>query len=82
MSDSSKTPCYLRIEKGQLPPAGAFWSITMYDGKTQHLMANSLDRYLLNSTMLTSFKFAEDGSLTIRVQKAKTQDVDDVTPKQ
>lgn len=62
--DASKTPYFLRFDKGQLPPASAFWSITMYDGKTKHLVANSLDRYLLNSTMLKSFKFADDGSLT------------------
>jgi hypothetical protein len=67
--DASKTKHGLRFEKGQLPPASAFWSITMYDGKTKHLVANSLDRYLLNSTMLKSFKFADDGSLTVSVQK-------------
>jgi hypothetical protein len=67
--DASKTPYLLRFEEGQLPPASAFWSITMYDGKTKHLVANSLDRYLLNSTMLKSFKFADDGSLTISVHK-------------
>ena len=67
--DASKTRYVLRFEKGQLPPASAFWSITMYDGKTKHLVANSLDRYLLNSTMLDSFTFADDGSLSIMVQK-------------
>jgi hypothetical protein len=59
----------LRFEKGQLPPAGAFWSFTMYDGKTQLLVANPLNRYLLNSTMLNSFKYGDDGSLTFYVQK-------------
>ena len=32
-------------------------------------MANPLRRYLLNSTMLDSFKYADDGSLTIYVSK-------------
>jgi hypothetical protein len=41
----------------------------MYDGKTQYLVANPLKRYLLNSTMLKSFKYGNDGSLTIDVQK-------------
>ncbi len=64
------TNCYeLRFEKGQLPPADAFWSLTMYDGKSQLLVANPLKRYLLNSTMLDSFKYADDGSLTIYVSK-------------
>lgn len=67
--DASKHRYVLRFEKGQLPPAGAFWSITMYDGQTQLLVANPLKRYLLSSTMLDSFKFGEDGSLTLYVQK-------------
>ena len=58
----------LRFEKGQLPPAGAFWSFTMYDGKTQLLVANPLNRYLVNSTMLKSFKYGDDGSLTFYIQ--------------
>jgi hypothetical protein len=41
----------------------------MYDGKTQFLVANPLKRYLLNSTMLKSFKYGADGSLTLYVQK-------------
>jgi hypothetical protein len=41
----------------------------MYDGKTQLLVANPLKRYLLNSTMLKSFKYGTDGSLTLYVQK-------------
>jgi hypothetical protein len=41
----------------------------MYDGKTQALVANPLQRYLVNSTMLGSLQRADDGSLTIYVQK-------------
>ena len=67
--DASKTAYAMMFPKGQLPPAKAFWSITMYDGKTQFLVANPLKRYLLNSTMLKSFKYGSDGSLTIYVQK-------------
>jgi hypothetical protein len=67
--DASKDSYTLLFPKGQLPPAKAFWSVTMYDGKTQFLVANSLKRYLLNSTMLKSFKYGSDGSLTIYVQK-------------
>jgi hypothetical protein len=62
--------CYtLRFENNQLPPANAFWSITMYDGKTQLLVQNPLQRYVLNSTMLETFKFDKDGSLTLYIQK-------------
>jgi hypothetical protein len=67
--DASQKGYTLLFPKGQLPPAKAFWSITMYDGKTQFLVANRLKRYLLNSTMLKSFKYGGDGSLMIYVQK-------------
>jgi hypothetical protein len=67
--DAAKHRYELRFDKGQLPPAVAFWSLTMYDGKSQLLVANPLKRYLVNSTMLDSFKYAEDGSLTIFVSK-------------
>jgi hypothetical protein len=67
--DGAKQAYILHFEQGQLPPAGAFWSFTMYDGPTQFLVANPLNRYLLNSTMLDSFQYGPDGSLTFYVQK-------------
>jgi hypothetical protein len=39
------------------------------DGKTQLLVANSLNRYLLNSTTLNTDKRGEDGSITFYIQK-------------
>jgi hypothetical protein len=68
-ADASKHDYTLRFAKGQLPPARAFWSLTMYDGKTQLLVANPLKRYLLNSTTLQSYRYEDDGSLTLYVQK-------------
>ena len=47
----------------------AFWSVTMYDGKTQLLIENPINRYLINSPMLPSMKKNADGSLTIYIQK-------------
>jgi hypothetical protein len=41
----------------------------MYDGKTQLLIDNPLNRYLLNSPMMDDFVMNEDGSLTLYVQK-------------
>ena len=35
-----------------MPPVNAFWSVTMYDGKTQLLIENPINRYLINSPML------------------------------
>jgi hypothetical protein len=65
--DASKSNYELHFGKGDLPPNKAFWSLTMYDGKTQLLVANPLKRYLLNSTMLKSYKYGADGSLTLYV---------------
>jgi hypothetical protein len=67
--DASQGRYTLRFENNQLPPTDAFWSITLYDGKTQFLVQNPLQRYVLNSPMLETFKFGEDGSLTLSVQK-------------
>lgn len=59
----------LTFEKGQLPPVKAFWSLSMYDGKTQLFIDNDLDRYLLNSNDLEYFVLNRDGSLTLYIQK-------------
>ena len=67
--DASKSNYTITFKKGEFPPVSAFWSITMYDGKTQLLIDNPLNRYLLNSPMMDSFVMGEDGSLTIYIQK-------------
>jgi len=59
----------LTFPKGKFPPVKAFWSLTMYDGKTQLLVDNPLDRYLLNSPMMDQFSLNEDGSLTLVIQR-------------
>jgi hypothetical protein len=60
----------LTFPAGDLPPVNAFWSVTMYDGKTQLLIKNPIDRYLINSPMLPDLKKNPDGSLTIYIQHA------------
>jgi len=67
--DASKNNYILRFDKGAIPEYHAFWSLTMYDGKTQLLVANPIHRYLLNSTTLKSYKYGPDGSLTFYIQK-------------
>jgi len=67
--DSSKHKYTLTFAKDQFPPVNAFWSVTMYDGKTQLLIKNPIDRYLINSPMLPGMKKNKDGSLTIYLQK-------------
>jgi hypothetical protein len=67
--DGSKHNYTLTFAKGQLPPVNAFWSVTMYDGKTQLLIENPINRYLINSPMLPSLKKNADGSITLYIQK-------------
>jgi hypothetical protein len=65
----SKHNYTLTFPAGQLPPVNAFWSVTMYDGKSQLLIENPINRYLINSPMLPAMKKNADGSLTLRIQK-------------
>ncbi|MEO5914301.1 MAG: DUF1254 domain-containing protein [Luteolibacter sp.] len=67
--DGSKANYTLTFPAGQLPPVNSFWSVTMYDGKTQLLIENPINRYLINSPMLSGMKTNDDGSLTIHIQK-------------
>ena len=58
----------LTFPAGQLPPVDAFWSVTMYDGKSQLLIKNPINRYLVNAPMLPQMKKNANGSLTIYIQ--------------
>jgi hypothetical protein len=58
----------LRFAPGQLPPVNAFWSLTMYDEPQSLLVANPINRYLINSPMLPQLKRDADGGLTLIVQ--------------
>ena len=66
--DGSRHNYTITFPVGQLPPVDAFWSVTMYDGKTQFLIKNPIDRYLINTPMLPSMKKNADGSLTLYIQ--------------
>jgi hypothetical protein len=66
--DGSKNNYTLTFPAGQQPPVNAFWSLTMYDGKTQLLIENPINRYLINSPMLPNMKTNPDGSLTLYIQ--------------
>jgi hypothetical protein len=65
---SGKNNYTVRFAPGKLPPARAFWSVTMYDLPGQFLVANPLNRYLINSPMLPNLKKDHDGGLTIYIQ--------------
>ncbi|MGQ3214534.1 DUF1254 domain-containing protein [Shinella sp.] len=67
--DGSKHNYTITFAPDQLPPVNAFWSVTMYDGKSQLLVKNPINRYLINSPMLPGMKMGADGSLTLYIQK-------------
>jgi hypothetical protein len=67
--DGSKYKYTITFPADGLPPVNAFWSVTMYDGKSQYLIKNPINRYLINSPMLPGMKKNPDGSLTLYIQK-------------
>ena len=58
----------VRFAPGQLPPVHAFWSLTMYELPKSLLVANPINRYLINSPMLPQLKRDADGGLTLIIQ--------------
>lgn len=58
----------LRFAPNQLPPVNSFWSLTMYELPSSLLVANPLNRYLINSPMLPDLKRDADGGLTLYLQ--------------
>jgi hypothetical protein len=66
--DATKHRYTLRFEPGKLPPVNAFWSVTMYDLPASLLVANPLNRYLINSPMLPQLQRDTDGGLTLIIQ--------------
>lgn len=51
-----------------LPPVDAFWSLTMYDRPKQLLVDNAIDRYLINSAMLSSLTKNDNGEIVLYLQ--------------
>jgi hypothetical protein len=58
----------VRFAPDQLPPVNAFWSLTMYELPASLLVANPINRYLINSPMLPQLKRDADGGLTLLIQ--------------
>ena len=57
----------LHFEKDQIPPADAFWSLTMY-GADQFFVANPINRFAIGDRDKLSFN--PDGSLDLYIQNA------------
>jgi hypothetical protein len=56
----------MHFDKGQMPPAEGFWSLTMYNAE-YFFVANKLNRYTLSSR--DKFKLNKDGSVDLYIQK-------------
>jgi len=56
----------MHFNKGELPPADGFWSITMYD-KDYFFVPNPINRYTVSSR--NKFKANADGSVDLYVQR-------------
>jgi hypothetical protein len=67
--DGSKHNYTLTFAAGQFPLVNAFWSVTMYDGKSQLLIKNPINRYLINSPMLPNMRLDAERRLTLYIQK-------------
>jgi len=57
----------LHFDKGKLPPAEAFWSVTLYD-KDGFQVANALNRFAVGDR--DKLNFNTDGSLDLYIQNA------------
>ena len=66
--DGSKYRYTLRFEKGQMPPAKAFWSLTMYMVPEMFMYENPAKRYNIGDRT-KGLKYGEDGSLTLYIQQ-------------
>ena len=66
--DGSHMRYTVTFDKGARPPAIGFWSMTMYDLRTQLLVENPLNRYLINSPMLPQLETDAAGGLTLFIQ--------------
>jgi hypothetical protein len=66
--DASTHRYTLRFASSQLPPAKAFWSLTMYELPASLLVANPINRYLINSPMLPDLRRDANGGISLYIQ--------------
>jgi len=58
----------IRFAPDRMPPAKRFWSITMYSLPKRLLVANPINRYLLNTPMMPKWVKDADGGYTFYIQ--------------
>jgi|JI10StandDraft_1071094.scaffolds.fasta_scaffold34524_5 hypothetical protein len=55
----------ITFPSGLQPPVNAFWSLSMYDGRTGGLVANSIERFRVDTLSAQRMVPGPDGSITI-----------------
>ena len=63
----------LSFAAGELPPAEAFWSITVYDAEGK-LVPNALGRYSVSNSRPDELRYRPDGSVDIIFSRTDPQD--------
>lgn len=71
--DGAASRYTVRLERDQLPPARAFWSLTLYQMPDVLLYANQIQRYSIGDRT-RDLKFDEDGALTLYIQHERPDD--------
>ena len=64
---TGKNDYVIHFPAGELPPVGAFWSMTMYHADSRLMVHNPIKRYSIGDRT-KGLKFGDDGSLTVFVQ--------------
>jgi len=65
----------IHMSKDQMPPAGAFWSMTLYDAKNGFFIPNDRKKYSVGQN--AGMKLDADGSIVVYVAAEKPQGVAD-----
>jgi hypothetical protein len=76
---TGKTKYTIHFDKDQIPPAKAFWSISMYDAKSQLFIVNDINRYVIGDRT-QGLKYNDDKSLDIIIQHDKPSDTSNWLP--
>ena len=65
----------IRMSKDQMPPAKAFWSVTLYDSKNGFLIPNDRKKYSVGEN--AGFKLDENGGIEIHLAAEQPEGVPD-----
>ena len=66
--DGSRHDYVLHFDAADLPPANAFWSLSMYRLPEQLFTDNPIDRYKIGNRS-EGLQYGDDGSLTVYIQR-------------